>query len=371
MVTLRPFQKQLESDVYAAWGAGARNVLAVAPTGSGKTVVFSKFLADHQGASVAIAHRQELVSQISLALARNEVRHRIIGSDALRRQCTSLHMLKVGRSFYDPNARCAAAGVDTLVRMDPKRDGWFSQVTLWVQDECFVAGTLIDGRPIETIQAGEYVTAFNEETNQLEQRQVVRTFCNPAPKNMMRIATSTHHVLYCTPAHPFWTKRGWVPAGKLTTNDEVLTNDGMHVLQRPGTCDNRVATVPPEKNRADLLQEVLRIRAPGRAKGSNTEAVETAENRSLGEVLYVRSGRRLERASPLAMGENGPGVLWPTVLGGVPVGTIVGNNVGHKPSSCVGTNENTQPDETPGSLGKNAGFFESDWAQTEARRKRE
>ena len=133
-VTLRPFQAQAKREIYAAWSAGMRNVLAVAPTGSGKTVLFSDILHEYRGASVAIAHRQELVSQISLALARNGVRHRIIGQPALVRTCVSQHVAETGRSYYDPQARCAAAGVDTLIRGDAA-DPWFGQVGLWVMDE--------------------------------------------------------------------------------------------------------------------------------------------------------------------------------------------------------------------------------------------
>lgn len=134
-IALRPFQAELKRDVYAAWQSGARNVLAVAPTGSGKTVLFSDILHEYPGASVAIAHRHELVSQISVALARNGVRHGIIGQPALVRTCVTLHIAEVGRSYYDPQARCRAAGVDTLVRLDAAADPWFAQVGLWVQDE--------------------------------------------------------------------------------------------------------------------------------------------------------------------------------------------------------------------------------------------
>lgn len=95
---------------------------------------FSKVIADNPGASVAIAHRQELVSQISLTMARNGVRHRIIGPTALSRSITALHMADMGRSYVDHNARCAVAGVDTLIRMDAT-DSWFKQVSLVVQDE--------------------------------------------------------------------------------------------------------------------------------------------------------------------------------------------------------------------------------------------
>lgn len=131
---LRDYQSDLLRGVVAEWTGGARNVLAVLPTGGGKTVVFSYAIANHPGAAVAIAHRSELVSQMSLALAREGVRHRVIGPAALGRACAALHMAELERMFVDPNARNAVAGVDTLVRMD-KADPWFAQVSLWVQDE--------------------------------------------------------------------------------------------------------------------------------------------------------------------------------------------------------------------------------------------
>ena len=65
---LRPYQEQLRDRIYTAWAGRARNVLAVLPTGAGKTVMFSHIIRKHNGAVCAIAHRQELVSQISLAL---------------------------------------------------------------------------------------------------------------------------------------------------------------------------------------------------------------------------------------------------------------------------------------------------------------
>ncbi len=132
---LRPYQAEIKNDIYAAWNAGAANVLAVLPTGAGKTVTFSDIIHDHQGASCAIAHRQELVSQISLALARDRVRHRIIGPKNVVKLCVNIHMAEIGASYYDPSAPCAVAGVDTLVRRGDELANWLQSVTLWVQDE--------------------------------------------------------------------------------------------------------------------------------------------------------------------------------------------------------------------------------------------
>ena len=134
MVDLFPFQADLMARVSAAWSPSARVVMAVSPTGSGKTVMFSHAIQSERGASVAIAHRQELVSQMSLALARNGVRHGIVGPPAVVRRCVSLHMDDLKRSYYDPRAKCRVAGVDTLVRL-PTTDPWFNQVSLMVGDE--------------------------------------------------------------------------------------------------------------------------------------------------------------------------------------------------------------------------------------------
>lgn len=133
---LRPYQQDIRDDIESRW-RGVANVLAVLPTGAGKTVLFSSILADEPGASCAIAHRQELVSQISLALARNGVRHRIIGQDAVIRMIVRLHMEEVGANYVVPNAKCAVASVNTLTgkKFAESLKPWLPTVKLWVQDE--------------------------------------------------------------------------------------------------------------------------------------------------------------------------------------------------------------------------------------------
>jgi DNA repair protein RadD len=132
---LRPYQTTDKQAIYQAWQDGHRDVLYVLACGGGKTCVFSEIINEHSGASVAIAHRQELVSQMSLTLARNEIRHRIIGPQNVIRSIIQAQILEFGRDFYDPAARCAVAGVDTLVRRSTELDRWLKQVTLWVTDE--------------------------------------------------------------------------------------------------------------------------------------------------------------------------------------------------------------------------------------------
>lgn len=132
MVQLRPYQLAVIKEVYEAWGKGFRNVCTQLATGAGKTVLFSRILADHKEPSIAIAHRIELVGQISLTLARYRIAHNLIAPRHAIREIIGLHIAEIGRSYIDPHAKCHVAGVDTLIK---KEEPWFKSVTLLVQDE--------------------------------------------------------------------------------------------------------------------------------------------------------------------------------------------------------------------------------------------
>lgn len=133
----RPYQSQLEHDVEAAW-TRVRGVVMVAATGSGKTFTFCRIIERRAWATpatpyaVVLAHRQELVGQSSLALARNGIRHRIIAPDSTRSDIEGLHMLELGRRFVDQHAQVVVAGVHTIVN---RQADWMKACGLVVVDE--------------------------------------------------------------------------------------------------------------------------------------------------------------------------------------------------------------------------------------------
>lgn len=131
----RAYQTQMKNDIFDAWQGGEKNVLAVLATGGGKTKTFSDVILERDKPSLACAHRQELVGQISTALARNGVRHRVIGPPNVIKHCVAIHMEELGRSYVDPNAWHAVAGVDTLVRRAKDMGDWLKQVRTCVMDE--------------------------------------------------------------------------------------------------------------------------------------------------------------------------------------------------------------------------------------------
>lgn len=98
------------------------------------TFCIAKLVEQREVPAVCIAHRSELVGQMSVALAREGIRHRVIGPEAVRRDCAKQHLEEFGRTYYDPTSKYAVAGVDTLVRMAPS-DPFFGSIGLWVTDE--------------------------------------------------------------------------------------------------------------------------------------------------------------------------------------------------------------------------------------------
>ncbi|WP_244282962.1 polymorphic toxin-type HINT domain-containing protein, partial [Leptospira neocaledonica] len=95
---------------------------------------------------------------------------------------------------------------------------------------CFVAGTLVwtkDGqRPIETIQVGDIVLSWDEETSQNEYRTVTETFVNPTT-TILKITYTDGTSIETTWNHPFYLQQGlWVNAKDLMQGDLSVTAEG-------------------------------------------------------------------------------------------------------------------------------------------------
>jgi superfamily II DNA or RNA helicase len=119
--------------------ARVRSVLAVCPTGGGKTVVFSSIMHDHAGATAAVVHRKEIVSQIACSLARLGVKHRVIAPPKTVAMIRRKQLKLYGRSFVDPHAMAGVVSVQTLTSRGSANNAdlqqWIKQVTLAVWDE--------------------------------------------------------------------------------------------------------------------------------------------------------------------------------------------------------------------------------------------
>lgn len=135
-VSLRDYQQDLTNKFIGEWQRGNKNVLAVMPCRSGKTVTFTNLSAQAPDEpSCTIVHRQELIGQISETHARLEVPHSILAPQPVINFCIEKQIREVGRSYYYPDAPTVVSGVDTLIRRHEKGDKWTRTVRRKTCDE--------------------------------------------------------------------------------------------------------------------------------------------------------------------------------------------------------------------------------------------
>lgn len=138
MIILREDQNILKNSINQAWNQNLQNVLGVLSTGGGKSVIASDIMLDgfkENKQQAVIAHRNELVSQMSMHIARRGIPHRIIGSAPTISQITRFHRKEFGKSLVNPSARTAVVGIDTLVKRHEELEDWAKQTDLWIIDE--------------------------------------------------------------------------------------------------------------------------------------------------------------------------------------------------------------------------------------------
>ncbi len=128
---IRPHQQFLKQGVFEAWEE-VDNVMAVLPTGGGKTYTMASISAELDDYLLACAHRKELVGQIAMAHAAAEVPHRIIAPADVIKSIIDRQVEDLGRSWYNPGAPVAIAGIDTLIK---RQDDFFDKVKWGHMDE--------------------------------------------------------------------------------------------------------------------------------------------------------------------------------------------------------------------------------------------
>lgn len=135
MPTLRDYQQTLYAAVRSHWDAGNQVVCMVLPTGGGKTVIIGQAVLDARCPTLVIAHRHELVSQLSLALCHSGVPHDVIASQAVYRQIAAAQTQRFNRTFLVPGAPVRVASIDTIRKRLDRLGPWLNTVGFWVVDE--------------------------------------------------------------------------------------------------------------------------------------------------------------------------------------------------------------------------------------------
>ena len=208
---LRDYQLDILEKVKAAWAWYSR-VLIVAATGTGKTTLFAAECIENNasgGKTLVLAHRDKLVRQGA---------KRIAGETGLRVD------IEMAGEYASPDAPVVFASIQTLQadhRLLGFEDGHFSLV---VTDECFPAGTMVDGKPIEELSVGDRVQSWSHLDDQIQLRTITKTFRNPI-RRLVEVIMEDGKSIVCTPEHPFWIPEigQYVAAKSLTGHRVMLT----------------------------------------------------------------------------------------------------------------------------------------------------
>jgi superfamily II DNA or RNA helicase len=117
--TLRPYQQRAIINLRAQVLFGRKRVLAVGPTGSGKTVIIAAIIRTATLPCLFIAHRKEIIDQCASQLAAAGI--------------TNIGVIRGSDERYNPSAATQVASVQTLARRDkPFLDA--SQVLIFIDE---------------------------------------------------------------------------------------------------------------------------------------------------------------------------------------------------------------------------------------------
>jgi superfamily II DNA or RNA helicase len=315
MYQLRQYQIDLTSRIAQSWFEhGNRRVLCQLPTGGGKSVLLSSIVQsfnDRGMRVLVLAHRAELVNQLIEKI--ESIVNEPVG------------VIKAG---IKPNLNLdiQVGSVQSAAR----RLDSYADFDLIIIDECFPAGTLVDGKPIESLQVGDLVNSFNEVTGQIEQKPIVRLFKKLSNSKVFVNAGGIK--IECTEEHPFYTQRGWIAANQLTTKDYLYVQNQLPKLpERIQNASSSIAGVSRERDYSVLFQSMSEELQISASTPPTNQAVRGMFGRFFSNIELSTS--------------NQESVLLDRVQQKEVCASVIENNGGYKSQTRISQNDCKQSDE--------------------------
>ena len=180
--------------------------------GGGKTLMMADvnrlLIQNHDARILNITHSWKLIQQNRAKF----IKHLPQYKDIVGVNCAGLHMRDYDHQVIFASIQSTFDKAKALTKS--------GNIQIVQVDECFPSGTLIDGKPIETIKVNDLVTAWDENTKGFFKKKVTYCFKNKVPSTLVRI-TAGNNELVSTINHPILTDRGWVSGGNLNFTDKI------------------------------------------------------------------------------------------------------------------------------------------------------
>ena len=248
---LREYQSGAIDKLRSCMAGGKKRIVLQASCGAGKTIISAEIVskAIEKGKKVLfLVNRRDLIKQTV-----DKYTEYGLGDE--------IGIIMAGEEpSLDKPIQCASLQTYTrrLKLQELTWNVWFHNADLIVYDECFVAGTMVDGRPIETLRVGDYVKTFNEKTGIVEEKRIFRLFKSP-PRTLCRVKLDNGNSVVCTESHPFYVD------GKYLTAIQLKRNDMVHCVEQVQQHKTEV------KNGIYWLLQCLRQRCWGKEKQSESQ----------------------------------------------------------------------------------------------------
>lgn len=231
---LRWYQQEAKAAIEAGF-ASHRSQLLVLATGLGKTEMFCSVAQDWPGNVLVLAHRDELVRQ---------------AAERLERMTGEVVQIEQGDNRASSRCRLVVGSIDTVKQKHRLERMGKDRFQLIISDECFPAGTMVDGLPIEQYRVGMSVSCVSHETGKAELSRVSRIFTKLA-KELVTVHIG-ETAIRCTPNHPFFVEdHGYVEAKDLVSGD-------MCCVRRDVFSGHRTLRASPEELLQNLPIQKLR-----------------------------------------------------------------------------------------------------------------
>lgn len=208
---LRWYQREAVDGIHAQLKT-VRSTLIVCATGTGKTTIFGAIAKHWPGSVLILAHRNELVQQ-----ARRRIEHMTGEWVEVEQAMQTSH-----------SARIVVGSVQSLCKKQRLERLGADRFSLVIVDECFPAGTTVDGKPIETIVEGDMVRSVDHSTGKPVKSRVTRVFRHIAKRGLVRLRLNGATEVGCTPNHPVFVKgKGYVEAKNLVCGDMLCVRQAV------------------------------------------------------------------------------------------------------------------------------------------------
>jgi DNA repair protein RadD len=216
---LRPYQAEAAKAGIDCLLNSEDNGLIVCPTGGGKALIIAAIVEGLDGPCIVFQPSREILQQNAEKLVSFGRNPSIFSASMGRKRIGAITLATIGSVVRKPEL--------------------FQQFKYIVIDECFAPGTLVDGRPIETIEPGQYVTAFDHSEGRIVLSKVEAVIKKPAPVELCCVRVFGESIVSTLNHQYYVCGRGYIEAQHLKYGDSIIRSkiawqqDG--AISAPGT----------------------------------------------------------------------------------------------------------------------------------------